>query len=366
MCGALIAVLLTNDLFNFYIFFELLAICIYILIALGGKGASFASFNYLLLGIIASGFLVVGIGFLYFSTGYLNITKAIDVLRNGGSSIDLKIPMIFITICFLIKLGIFPFSFWMGLVYKHFPSGIIPLYASTVSIVTFFGFFTFLSKFFINELSFLKDFILIISICGALIFSFFSLYETNVRKIFAYSTIAQVSYALFPIFLGNEELTRGAFLHLISNGISKLALFIIIYEVLKTKIPAISSFNGLAKRSLFLSLFLIFFFANIVGVPITLGFFTKISIILGLFKDKSYLFIFIMLLGAILNFLYFWRIASVMFFKNKADEDGDLIAVSWESKLALILLLFTSIAFLVFFNNISSTLDVALKQFYLI
>jgi hypothetical protein len=73
-----------------------------------------------------------------------------------------------------------------------------------------------------------------------------------------------------------------------------------------------------------------------------------------------------MLLGAILNFLYFWRIASVMFFKNKADQDGDLIVVSWESKLTLILLLLTSVAFLVFFNNISSTLDVALKQFYLI
>jgi NADH:ubiquinone oxidoreductase subunit 2 (subunit N) len=186
------------------------------------------------------------------------------------------------------------------------------------------------------------------------------------RKIFAYSTISQVSYALFPIFLGNEELTRSAFFHIVSNGISKLALFIIICDVLKTKIPAISSFNGLAKRSLFLSLCLIFFFANIVGVPITLGFFTKVSIILGLFKAKSYLFIFIMLLGAILNFLYFWRIASVMFFKNKADQDGDLIVVSWESKLTLILLLLTSVAFLVFFNNISSTLDVALKQFYLI
>jgi multicomponent Na+:H+ antiporter subunit D len=363
MCGALVAIVLTNDLFNFYIFFELLAICTYILISLGGKGSSFASFNYLSLGVIASGFLVIGIGFLYFSTGYLNFTKVIEALQSQ-STLNIKIPLIFFSICFLIKLGIFPFSFWVGLVYKHFPSSVLPLYSGVVALVTFFGFFTFLSKFFSTELIFLKDVILTLCILGVLVFSLFSLYETNLKKIFAYSTISQISYSLFPIFFGIEELTRSAFLHIISNVVSKSALFIILYEVTKSKTPVIHNLNDLAKKSQFATTFLIFFLASIVGVPITLGFFTKISIIFGLIKANSYLFVFIMLLGALLNFLYFWRVANVMFFKSKQDEDEDKITISIESKIAILLLFFTSIILVLYFGDISNFLDNSLRQFY--
>jgi NADH:ubiquinone oxidoreductase subunit 2 (subunit N) len=137
-----------------------------------------------------------------------------------------------------------------------------------------------------------------------------------------------------------------------------------LYEVTKSKTPVIHNLNDLAKKSQFATTFLIFFLASIVGVPITLGFFTKISIIFGLIKANSYLFVFIMLLGALLNFLYFWRVANVMFFKSKQDEDEDKITISIESKIAILLLFFTSIILVLYFGDISNFLDNSLRQFY--
>ncbi len=349
MCGALVGIIFTNDLFNFYIFFELLAICSYVLISFGGKNSSFASFNYLLLGVFASGFLVLGIGFLYFSTGFLNITKIIEFFAQNPK--DLTPAFIFISIGFLIKLGIFPFSFWVGLVYRHFPSSVIPLYSGVVSLATLFGFFNFLSSFFLNQIAFLKPFVMVVSIAGILVFSVFSLIEINVRKILAYSTISQVSYAIFPIFFGDAELTKLSFIHIISNGISKFVLFIIVFEVIKEKLPVVSCFDGLAKRSFFLAFFVLFFFANIIGLPVTLGFFTKFSIILNLFKLEEYLFIIIMLAGAVMNFIYFWKIANRMFF---AESEEGLLEVSILTKISICLGAFAVFFLVIFLNKLPS------------
>ena len=364
-CGAITAVLLTHDLFNFYIFFELMAICTYCFIALGGKGGSYASLNYLILGVIASGFIVIGIGFLYFSTGFLNIFKVVEVLK-VGPNINLIIAFVFILVGFLIKLGFFPFAFWPGLVYKYFPSGIMPLYAGVISIVTLYGFNLFFGRFFLFQefTSNFKNLILVLTIFGVLLFSFFSLFENDVRKIFAYSTIAQVSYALFFIFATRNEVAGLSFLHLFFNGISKLALFVILFEVTKNKGSyMISAFDGLLKKSPLMGFSTLFLFAGIIGLPLTFGFFTKISIILASFKLDEFLFIALILIGAVLNFLYFFKIASSMFFKKKLENENE-ISLNVESKIVIIISIVALVLATLFFSQISSWFLPAIKQFY--
>lgn len=350
-CASSFAILMTNDLFNFYIFFELLAICAYIFTSLGGKGSSYSALNYLILGVIASGLLVIGIGFIYFSTGFLNITKASEVLRLGN--VNLSIPFIFISIGFLMKLAIFPFSFWQGLVYKSMPIAILPLYSSVVAIVTFYGFNLFFINFFIN-LDFIyifKNILILLVILGVLVFSFFSLFENDVKKIFAYSSISQISYAVFILFLDFGKGSEFAFLHLFSNSLSKFALFIILFGLGNEKnIYNISVFEGLSYNSKSLCFVILFLFAGVIGLPLTLGFFTKISMILTSIGTQDYLFIAIILVGAILNFLYFWRIANVMFFKKKDTE----ISLSLSVKIPLILSLIGLLSLTLLFGYISS------------
>jgi multicomponent Na+:H+ antiporter subunit D len=363
MCASLFAIVLTNDLFNFYIFFELLAICIYILIALGGKGSTYASFNYLVLGIIASGFLVIGIGFLYFSTGYLNISKVSSLIKQ--QNISVLIAFFFILVGFLVKLAVFPFSFWPSLVYKYFPAGILPFYAGVISIITFYGFFLFLTKFFLKEAFDVTNFVLILCGIGVILFSFFSLFESNVKKILAYSTISQVSYAFFPLFITDAKLTAIVFLHIFLNGISKFALFVILFEILKEKQNStINSLDGFASKSGFLSFFLLLFFANIVGLPILPMFFTKIYLILELLNIKQYIFILVILVGAVLNFIYFWRISSAIFFKKIHEEYSKPCKIMPESKISVILIFTILVLILIFFNSIINFLTISLEQFY--
>ena len=355
---------MTNDLFNFYIFFELLAICSYIFTSLGGKGASYSALNYLILGVVASGFIVLGIGFLYFSTGFLNIYKVAEIIRQ--SSVNVTVPCIFIVLGFLIKLAIFPFSFWQGLVYKSMPSAIMPLYAAIVSMVTLYCFNLFLANFFtsVDFLHAFKGILIILTIIGVLTFSFFSLFENDVRKIFAYSTISQVSYAFFMLFVDAGKGAEFAFLHLFSNSLSKFALFIILFSIGKEKnIYNIGIFEGLAGKSKYMHFIILFLFAGIIGLPLTLGFFTKISMIFTSFKSENYYFVGILLLGAMLNFLYFWRLGSVMFFSKKESSEkltfplATLIPVS----ITVIILVLST----VFFGYISSYETKAIEIFYL-
>ena len=359
MCGSAIAIIFTNDLFNFYIFLELLAICCYVLTSLGKGGGSYASFNYLFLGIIASGFLVLGIGMLYFSTGYLNFTKVAELLHQN-TEVKAMIPFAFILTGFLIKLAVFPFSFWAGLVYKYFPNSVLPLYGSLVSFVTFYGLFTFKNTFFVGEAEAIKMLILALSSIGVLVFSFFSLFENNVKKIFAYSTIGQVSYSIFILFFSDKTLNALAFLHLASNSLSKLALFIICFEVFKTKQnTVISAFENLSEKSKFLSIVVLFFFANIIGLPLMFGFFTKLSIILSVIPSKQYIFVALILIGAILNFLYFWRIASVIFYP-KYKEEGENLTVSIESKISLFILVAVCVVAIFLFSTILNFLSLSI------
>ncbi len=355
-CASAFAIIFTNDLFNFYIFFELFAICCYILTALGKKGASVASFNYLFLGIIASGFLVMGIGFLYFSTGYLNFTKVSQLIESGLDT-NLMIPFAFVIIGFLIKLGIFPFSFIQGPIYQYFPNVITPLYASIVSFITFYGLFVFLNSFFILKLESFKTIALVLSSIGVLVFAFFSLFENDIKKIFAYSSIAQISYTFFCLFFLNKALNSVAFLHLFSNSISKLGLFIIVFEVLKyTQGSSIKYFGGLTHYSKFLSISLVIFFLNIVGLPPLFGFFTKAFMVLKLIDEGVYLFVAVILVGALLNFLYFWRIAKAIFYDEKRDLTEDF-KVSAETKFVIIVLFAIIIASDLFFSDIINFLE---------
>jgi multicomponent Na+:H+ antiporter subunit D len=352
-CASAIAILMTNDLFNFYIFFELFSICAYIFTSGGGKSSSYAALNYLMIGIIGSAFIMLGIGILYFLTGFLNISKVADTLKTGDIQFNMVIPFILITLGFLIKLGIFPFSFWPPLVYKAMPTALIPLYTSVTSLVIIYGFTLFFSNFF-SYLSILETFrtlFIWIILAGVVVFSTFSLLENDIRKIFAYSSLSQVSYVIFAILLVNNKAGIAGILHIISNSLSKMALFIILFEIGKEKMNyMISTFSGLATKSRNLCFLIIFLFAGIIGLPLTLGFFTKASMIFGALEEKSYLFIFIILFGAILNVLYFWRIGNVMFFKP--CERSKTISMSFGSRTALTLITIALILLTLYFKNL--------------
>lgn len=369
MAGAILATTFTFDLFNFYVFFELTAICVYILLAIGGKGCNYAALNYLILGVIASSFIVLGIGFLYFQTGYLNIGKITEIAL--AKKINLTIPFILIVTGLLVKLAVFPFSFWPSLVYKNFHSAIIPIYSSVVSFITLYAFYLFYWNIFhLIEAQFLelfKSMVTILIFAGVMLFSLFSIFELDVRKIFAYSTIAQVSYAFFAMLFEKGEGIYVSFIHLFNNGLSKIALFMILFEITKEKKNyMISSFIALSAKSKTLSFVIIFLFASILGMPLTLGFFTKLSMILLAFKNLDYLFVFTILFGAILNFIYFWKIANLMFFEKKEDEDDSEISFSIYTKSAISLAIAALVLSTIFFTKVSAFLQLGVQNLFVL
>lgn len=364
--AACLATLMTNDLFNFYIFFELIAICSYILSSLGGRGASLVTLNYLILGIIASGFIVLGIGVLYFSSGFLNISLVIEVMKSDVLKGNLSLAVILILLGFLIKLAIFPFSFWPAGVYKHMPPAVIPIYSSAVGLVTLYGFFLFFVNFFTISASYnvIKYIIFILIIVGVLSFSILSILESDIKKIFAYSTIAQISYSLLSIFSNTPDSIFAGFSHAFSNSISKLALFIILYEIIKradtSNIKNLFSYFCLPTPIIFTFIFLLI---GIIGLPPTFGFFTKLSLIFSAIKDANYYFIALILVGSLLNVFYFWNIVSAMIFK-KQKTSQEVVKIEIGVLVAILLAVITLATLTIYFGKIANFEVASISKLY--
>jgi len=286
-------IIMSNDLFNIYVFLELASIASYGLLASSGSLPTLkAAFNYLIFGTIGASFYLIGIAFIYILTGSLNISIITErtMIYDGYSSGFIWLSFFFITLGFFIKLGLFPLHKWLIEVYSKsksqltmffsFSSSTISLYLLTLFLFNVYGVWNTEKFFKIN------DFLQFTGIFAAIYFGYKAFTENENKKILIYSSFAQIGYMLNTIgftYTAHDKTSINSFiLQLITNAISKPVLFLLFSEEI------INNLVTERKRitHLVVSSFLIL---NLLGVPPLLGFFGKFTMILSIIKNKSWL-----------------------------------------------------------------------------
>ncbi|MBI2831326.1 MAG: monovalent cation/H+ antiporter subunit D family protein [Chloroflexi bacterium] len=318
LLAGLIGVVVTGDLFNLFVFLEIYSLSSYALIAIGGKHALVASFRYLMLGTVAGSFYLLGIGFIYFATGSLNMADVARLLPSlyASPAIIAAVALIFIGIG--IKMALFPLHIWLPDAHSYAPSIIAAILASVqIEVAAYVLIRMLLSVFQLDYLRLQLPVMATVGWCGAagIIFgSVMAIAQRDFKRMLAYSTIAQIGYIGVGIGLANPLGIIGALLHILNHAFMKGCLFLVAGGIRhETGLREIPWFVGLGRRMpLMMGAFAVAAL-SMVGIPPTAGFFSKWYLVRGSIEGGNWAFAVIIVASSLLTAVYFFRVIEKVF-----------------------------------------------------
>ena len=329
--AGLLGIALTADAFNLFVFLEISSIATYVLVALGAgrdRRALPAAFNYLILGTIGATFFVIGVGFLYAVTGTLNMADMARILEQDALHHNrvVQAGFGFIVVGLGLKAAMFPLHQWLPPAYTYAPSFVTVFLSSTATKAAFYALARFMFSVFDPSFAFLEPVFLWIlaplAAAAILNCSFQAVFQTDVRRILAYSSVAQVGYMLLGLATGTAAgLTAGMF-HLANHALMKGALFMAIgAAALHARAWKVSHFAGAAARApLTFTGFAVAGF-SLMGVPLTAGFLSKWRLLEAVLAEGWWWAAIVIGISSFLALFYVGRILQAAFFM-KPEEDG--------------------------------------------
>ncbi|WP_445678143.1 Na+/H+ antiporter subunit D [Psychrobacillus sp. FSL H8-0484] len=306
----------TGDIFNMFVFFEVLLMSSYVLIVLGGEKVQLKeSIKYILVNIVSSSLFVITVGYLYSVVGTLNMADiSVKIAEIGPSGIVTVIAVLFL-IVFGIKGGIFPLFFWLPGSYAAPPVPVLALFGSLLTKVGVYAIMRTYTLFFTTDTGFTHELLMIVSILTIIVGSIGALAYFDVKQIIIYNIVIAVGVILFGASIMNENGMMGSVFYLIHDILIKGALFLLIGIIISiTGTSDLRKMGGLMKRYPVLAWSYLIAAFGLAGIPPLSGFVGKLLIVQGGFEDEllwQSIFILasslIVLLSAIRIFIYaFW------------------------------------------------------------
>ena len=326
LCG-LLGITVTGDAFNVFVFVEIASLSSYTLISLGKtRNAKMAAFSYLVMGTIGGTFILVGIGFLFALTGTLNIAEITARLPAVVESQTTIVAFAFIALGTCIKLAVFPLYQWLPNAYTYAPSKVSAFLSATATKVSYyvllrvcFGMFG--AGFVFTKLK-LDVLLLVFGVSAMFVGSIAAIYQSNIKRLLAYSSVAQVGYMVLGLALLNQSGLTGGVIHLFNHALMKCALFLVVGCIaLRLGSEKIEDFGGLMKKMPFTMWAFIVGGLSLIGVPGTVGFVSKWYLVLGTLRAEQYFVAVLTLLSSLLAVVYVWRVVEVAVFQAPKNDE---------------------------------------------
>jgi len=323
----LLGIAVTGDVFNLFVFLEISSISAYALIASGpDRRALHAAYKYLIMGSIGATFIVIGIGMLYIMTGTLNMAD-LAVLLPNVSSRTVSVAFAFLIVGISLKLALFPLHLWLPDAYTYAPSAVTAFLASTATKVAVYMllrfFFTVFGPAFSLEVMTFHRVLLPLAILGVLSGSMTAIYQMNVKRLLAYSSVAQVGYIVLGISLVSVVGLTGGLLHLFNHALIKGSLFLamgcVMYRVGSVRIEAM---RGLGRKMPWTMAAFVLGGLSLIGVPATVGFISKWYLVLAAVEGRHWIVAGFILLGSLMAVVYVWKVVEAAYFQEYAGELG--------------------------------------------
>lgn len=342
---------LSYDIFNIYIFFEIVSVTGYILTSLNkDKKAYSGAIRYMIIGSIASIFILLAIMLIYLQIGSLNL----GVISEQFNTINDKVQFLILLCLFIgfgIKAEIFPLNLWVADIYQATSPNVASLFSSIISKSFIFVFFNIV--YILNIDSNYLNFFAILGIISFLIAELSAFSSKDIQRVFAYSTLGQLGVIFLAFSYQNITILSGAIMLIFLHSITKFMLFLSL-DILKnkfnsTKIQIFKQFN-----SLFLTLIFIIGFLSLLGLPPFGGFIAKLTILSGLASLEEFFIIGSILVISLIEAVYLFRIISFINLKNTKKED---VKIPLLKKLVL-----SFIALIIIYLGINPDIMIELSQ----
>jgi NADH-quinone oxidoreductase subunit N len=324
LCGISIATSF-NSLLMLFIGIEIISIPLYILTGSDKRNlkSNEASLKYFLMGAFSTGIMLLGIAFLYGASakGSFFLDDMAPV-KSAVASPMMMTGLILLMISMSFKVSAAPFHFWTPDVYDGAPTVITSFMATVVKAGTFIAFI----RLFANAFSDIKlqwqIYIAIIAAITLFIGNITAVFQQSVKRMLAYSSIAQVGFMLLSIITINTLAKEGIILYVTVYSIATIGLFAILVRM---KDFSLDGFNGLARRYPVVAFTSTIFLLSLAGIPLTGGFLAKYYMISSVMQTGSYLWLVIFaLLCATVSVYYYFRVIQAMYFKEGVAQQLEI------------------------------------------
>jgi multicomponent Na+:H+ antiporter subunit D len=326
----LLGVIITGDAFNLFVFIEIASLSSYAIISLGkDKRCLYAAFRYLVYGTVGASFILISIGLLYAVTGTLNIADLSQQLANAENTTTITTAFVFFVIGIAIKAAIFPMHLWLPDAYTYSPSIVSTFLAGTTTKVFIYVLIRFIYSLYGYEFSFFHesfDNLLIIIACGAILYgSYRAIKQDSLKRLLAYSSIAQIGYMILGIALITELGLAASLIHIFNHAFIKVGLFLAVTAIIYSYgTDSIECLAGMAKTSPFTFVLFLISGLSIIGVPLTSGFISKWYLIKASLEAGYWALVVIIVFSSVLAIIYIGRVIETAYFKPETKNTASL------------------------------------------
>jgi NADH-quinone oxidoreductase subunit N len=319
LCG--VAIIATfNSLLMLFIGIEIVSIPLYILTGSDKRNlkSNEAALKYFLMGAFSTGIMLLGIAFLY--GGSATGSFYIDNIISGSGPMPAMIAagLVLLLISMSFKVSAAPFHFWTPDVYDGAPTVFTSFMATIVKVAAFFAFVRLFENTFGSMQQQWQTLVVILIAATLLLGNLTAVFQQSVKRMLAYSSIAQAGFMLFSLFALNNMAKEGLVLYAAAYSLASIGLFAIL---IKMNDYTIDGFNGLGKQQPLLAVTATVFLLSLTGIPLTAGFQAKFYMLMAAVQNGHHIWLVIFaVLCAAVSAYYYFRIIQAMFFKDNAGD----------------------------------------------
>jgi NADH-quinone oxidoreductase subunit N len=332
-----------------YLGLELLSLSLYTMVAMNrdSRLATEAAMKYFVLGALASGMLLYGMSIIYGTTGSLDISTIRDAIQGMESDdVMLMLGIIFIVVGLGFKLGVVPFHMWIPDVYQGAPTSVVLLIGTAPKVAAF----ALLMRLLVDGFQALSvnwsEMLTIFAILSMAMGNIVAIAQTNLKRMLAYSTISHMGFFLLGILSANPNGYGASLFYVVIYSFTSLAAFGLIILMSRAGFEAdkISDYSGLNKRHPWFAFLVALVMFSMAGIPPTIGFFAKLSVIQALVDVDMYWLAILAVLFAVIGAYYYLRVVKTIYFDKPESEEpitapGDMRFLLSANVFALLLLM---------------------------
>jgi NADH-quinone oxidoreductase subunit N len=319
-----------NSFLTVYLGLELLALCLYALVAFhrDSKPGAEAAMKYFVLGALASGMLLYGISMVYGATGELTFPEVAKVITTGNADQTVLVfGLVFIVLGVSFKFGAVPFHMWVPDVYQGAPTSVTLFLGSAPKIAAF----ALAIRLLVDGMGGLaaqwQDMLIILAVLSMALGNLVAIAQTNIKRMLAYSTISHVGFIFLGILAGTDKGFSAAMFYAIVYALTAAGGFGVITMISRKGFDAenLDDLKGLNDRSPWLAFMMMLILFSMAGVPPTVGFFAKLFVLEAVISIDLVWLAAVAVFFSIIGAFYYIRAVKVMYF-DKPIDNAPLVA----------------------------------------
>ncbi len=315
------------NLLLLYLGLELMSLCLYAMVAFDrdNGNASEAAMKYFVLGAIASGMLLYGMSILYGLSGSLaiaDVAATVSTIEPGSDVyLGLVFALVFIVVALAFKLGAVPFHMWIPDVYHGAPTTVTAYLSSAPKIAGF----AMIIRLLVEGLGDLHAdwnmMLVILAVLSMAAGNIIAIAQTNIKRMFAYSTISHVGFILLGILAGTADGYATAMFYTLAYAIMSLGGFGIVLFMARAGFEAeeLDDYKGLNHRSPWYAFMMLILMFSMAGVPPTLGFWAKLAVLSAVVDVNMTWLAVVGVAFSIIGLFYYLRVVKLMYFDEPVD-----------------------------------------------